>query len=125
MKISSLFHGADLLDEHRARKNILDLLHPGGPGCPFCGELLPQDPGRLKRFYDLEVCYCGACKRKYYATSRSPFKTLRIPWQEACLIMCLFEEGMKAGQIKRLLRRNAQTIRDVKRRFKILLEAYL
>ena len=120
MKISDIFSGLDLLDEDQCRKKILSLLYPGGPMCPRCRSRLPADPHRYERFYRNEVSYCRRCGRKFFATSNGPFADLKISFKEAVLIQCLSESGMRPGQIRKLLSRNAETIRTTKKRFQLL-----
>ena len=118
MKISELFSGLDLLDEEECRKKILHLIYPDGPRCPKCKARIQGDPTRFERFYKNETLRCSACRDKFTATGRGPFQHLKISFKELVLIQCLSESGMRPGQIKKLLGRNAETIRTTKKRFK-------
>jgi transposase-like protein len=118
VKISHFFYSTHFLDEDRCRRVILETLYLGGPVCPYCGENLPKE--RHERFFENRHNFCSKCQRKYFATTGTPFNSLKIPFKKAVMIRFLIEQGYGSNQIRRRLKINNETIRTMRKRFEML-----
>ncbi len=106
---------ADILDEDRCRKFILDALHPDGIFCPQCRMRL-QDERTVKNFYTGKRCLCKECGKKFFPTHGTVLHKSSLSMSQAFALAVFIALGASNKQIAGIVGIHPDSVRIWKMR---------
>jgi len=107
----------ELVDEDRCRRLVLNIFHPEGPVCCYCGSKIDRD-GFVDRFYKMYSVQCPHCSKWLKATTGTFLQGSHLTFRQVVVMLLLFELNVGIGSVAQFLGVDHETVRRWRLRLK-------